>query len=234
MSAEKTAEPKKKMSRVNLKKDKKADLAAQKKSAKTKVRLNRAALRASKRGEGSDDKMGKGSGKKLIATRGQAPDSTRITPPRGPCQKLASQTTFAPKYYDGRDWLIVDAAGQTVGRLASELAKLLRGKHKPSFTPNNDAGDFVVVVNADKVKFSRNKEETKKYFWHTQHIGGIKEASPAIWRERGQADRIVQWAVKGMLPKNSLGRAQLKKLKVYTGAEHPHAAQNPQQWQPKF
>lgn len=162
-----------------------------------------------------------------------APAAARITEQKGARQAVASKTVFAPKVNNERKWLLVDAAGQTVGRLASEVAVLLRGKHKPSFTPNNDAGDFVVVVNAEKVKFTRNKEETKEYYNHSGWIGGMK-VRPAARVRKEHPERILERAVRGMISRNSLGRAQMKKLKIYAGSEHPHAAQNPQAWSLKY
>lgn len=125
-----------------------------------------------------------------------------------------------------RAWHLVDLEGQTVGRAAAQIAAVLRGKHKPAFTPHNDCGDFVVVVNADKVKFTGNKGAQKKYFRHSGYPGGIRERSADEMIER-YPERVITIAVRGMLPKNRLGRQLIKKLKVYTGPEHPHAAQNP-------
>lgn len=128
-----------------------------------------------------------------------------------------------------RKWWIVDATDKTVGRLATEVAKKLRGKDKPQFTPHIDTGDFVVVINSDKVRFNggAKKYDAKKYYSHSRFFGSLKEISA---RELLQKDstQIVTKAVQGMLPTNKLARHQLKKLKVYTGAEHPHAAQRPE------
>jgi len=126
-----------------------------------------------------------------------------------------------------RDWLLIDAENQTVGRLASNIASILRGKHKPGFTPHMDTGDFVVVINADKVRFSGNKETEKEYFRHTGYPGGVKLRTPQEVRQK-KPTFIVKNAVKGMLPKGPLGRQMIKKLKVYAGNEHPHEAQNPE------
>jgi len=126
-----------------------------------------------------------------------------------------------------RKWWIVDADGATVGRLATRIATLLKGKHKPSYTPSLDTGDFVVVVNAGKVRFTGNKETDKLYFTHTMHPGGAKQTPPAKLRARHPED-ILQNAVRRMLPRNALGRAMLKKLKVYAADKHPHAAQKPE------
>jgi large subunit ribosomal protein L13 len=126
-----------------------------------------------------------------------------------------------------KKWYVVDAAGQIVGRLASELANILRGKTKPIFTPHNDTGDFVVVVNVDKVTFSGRKLDQKIYTRYSGHIGGLKEVKAKNLLATKPRD-VLMHAVKGMLPKNSLGRRQLKKLKVYSGNEHPHTAQKPE------
>ena len=126
-----------------------------------------------------------------------------------------------------RDWFIVDAEGHTLGRLASEIAQILRGKKKPSFTPHMDMGDFVVVVNADKIKVSGKKEEDKSYFRHSGYPGGITQISLKQVRQV-YPERIIMNAVKGMLPRNRLGRKLLTHLKVYSGELHPHTAQQPQ------
>ncbi len=125
-----------------------------------------------------------------------------------------------------KDWYIADAEGKTLGRFASEIAKILRGKHKPTFTPNLDMGDFVIVVNADKVKLSGSKETNKTYFKHSGFIGSTTFTKLDHMR-RTHPERIVEKAVWGMLPKNRLGRAIIKHLKVYTGENHPHSAQQP-------
>ncbi len=127
-----------------------------------------------------------------------------------------------------RDWLLVNAEGKTLGRLASEIAKRLRGKHKPEYTPYVDTGDFVVVINAQQIQVTGNKIQDKIYYRHTQHIGGLK-AEPLGKLLARKPERVLELAVKGMLPKNSLGRTMFRKLKVYAAAEHPHAAQQPQQ-----
>ena len=126
-----------------------------------------------------------------------------------------------------RKWYVVDAAGVPLGRLASKVASVLRGKNKPTYTPNVDTGDFVIVINTDKTVLTGKKLENKFYRYHTGYIGGLKEISyKKMMAEK--SDLAVYEAVKGMLPKNSLGRAMLKKLKVYKGAEHNHAAQKPE------
>ena len=135
--------------------------------------------------------------------------------------------TFSPSGKEIiRDWVVVDASDMVLGRLASLIAGRLRGKHKPEFTPHLDMGDFVVVVNAQKVKVTGRKLDQKIYYRHSGHIGGLKETvlKDLMVKKPGQALIL---AVKGMLPKNRLGRQLLKKLKVYPGAEHPHAAQQP-------
>ena len=126
-----------------------------------------------------------------------------------------------------RKWYVVDAAGVPLGRLASRVASILRGKNKPTFTPNVDCGDFVIIINTDKAVLTGKKLENKFYRYHTGYIGGLKELSYKKMMEE-KSDLAVYEAVKGMLPKNSLGRTMMKKLKVYKGAEHNHAAQKPE------
>ncbi len=126
-----------------------------------------------------------------------------------------------------RKWYVVDAEGKVLGRLASRVASVLRGKHKPTFTPHLDLGDHVVVLNAEKVHLTGRKFQNKQYRWHTGYIGGLREVS-AEKMIRTHPERVIEWAVQGMLPKNRLGRAMAKKLKVYRGAAHPHQAQQPQ------
>ena len=125
-----------------------------------------------------------------------------------------------------RNWFLVDAKGQTLGRLASEIANVLRGKNKPSFTPHLDTGDFVIVVNAEKIEVSGKKASQKLYRRHSGRPGGMKIEKFETLQER-IPERIIEQAVKGMLPHNSLGRQQFRKLKVYKGPDHPHAAQDP-------
>lgn len=127
-----------------------------------------------------------------------------------------------------RDWYVVDATGKTLGRLAAEIAHRLRGKHKPEFTPHVDCGDYIVVTNAEKVFVTGNKAKDKKYYRHTGYIGGIKEISFDKLIDHAP-ERPIQFAVKGMLPRGPLGRAMFKKLKVYAGDQHPHAAQQPKE-----
>ncbi|PIQ60564.1 MAG: 50S ribosomal protein L13 [Bacteroidetes bacterium CG12_big_fil_rev_8_21_14_0_65_60_17] len=126
-----------------------------------------------------------------------------------------------------RSWHVVDAENMVVGRLASEVAAILRGKHKPSFTPHVDTGDHVVVINAEKIRFTGAKEFDKKYYRHSRYPGGLRSRTPKEVRTL-RPTFILENAVKGMLPKNSLGRKMIKKLHVYAGAEHPHDAQQPQ------
>ena len=127
-----------------------------------------------------------------------------------------------------RDWYVVDAEGQTLGRLATQIADTLRGKRKPTYTPHTDVGDFVVVINAEKVKLTGRKLEQKVYYRHSGYMGGLKSRTARQVMEKNP-EEIIRHAVKGMLPKNSLGRSMFKKLKVYTGETHPHEAQKPQE-----
>jgi large subunit ribosomal protein L13 len=126
-----------------------------------------------------------------------------------------------------RKWYVVDADGQTLGRLATRVATILRGKHKPTFTPHLDVGDHVIVVNAAKIAVTGKKVTDKVYRWHTGYLGGLREVR---FEEmlKTHPERVIEWAVQGMLPKNRLGRATAKKLKVYPGSAHPHEAQQPQ------
>jgi len=126
-----------------------------------------------------------------------------------------------------RDWFVVDATDKVLGRLATEIARRLRGKHKPVYTPHVDTGDYIVVVNADKIKVTGRKETDKTYYHHTGYPGGIKSITLDKLRDKAP-ERIIETAVKGMLPKNPLGRAMFRKLKVFAGNEHDHAAQQPQ------
>ena len=126
-----------------------------------------------------------------------------------------------------RNWLLVDAEGQTLGRLATQIADALRGKRKPEYTPHCDTGDFVVVVNAEKIHVTGNKRTEKRYYRHSGYPGGLKSRTFEEMIER-RPEEVIRLAVKGMLPRNRLGRKQLTKLKVYAGPDHPHAAQQPQ------
>ena len=125
-----------------------------------------------------------------------------------------------------RNWVLIDADGATLGRLATKAAMILRGKNKPQYTPHTDTGDFVVIINADKVQLTGNKADHKTYYHHTGYNGGLKAESFRVAMEK-HPEKVIERAVKGMLPKTTLGRQQLTKLKVYAGSEHPHAAQNP-------
>ena len=136
------------------------------------------------------------------------------------------KTDFAKHGEAPRDWYVIDAEGQVLGRLASQIANVLRGKNKPTFTPHADAGDFVVVVNAEKIGLTGKKEEQKIYWRYTGYYGGEK-GTPAAKMRAEHPERMLQAAVQGMLPKGPLCRQQLKKLKVYAGTDHPHAAQQP-------
>ena len=126
-----------------------------------------------------------------------------------------------------REWFVIDATDKVLGRLSTEIALRLRGKHKPEYTPHVDTGDYIVVINAEKVRVTGNKETDKMYHHHTGYIGSLKSVNLAKMRAT-HPDRIIKHSVKGMLPKNSLGRAMFKKLKVYAGGSHEHAAQQPQ------
>jgi large subunit ribosomal protein L13 len=136
--------------------------------------------------------------------------------------------TYTPKASEiERDWFVVDAAGLTLGRMATEVARVLRGKHKPTFAPHMDMGDHVIIVNADKVVLSSNKAQTKMVHRHSGYPGGLRSESYGHYLERRPAD-AVRRSIVGMLPKNRLGRQQARKLKIYAGENHPHAAQKPQ------
>ena len=126
-----------------------------------------------------------------------------------------------------RNWLVVDASGKTLGRLATQIADALRGKRKPEYTPHCDVGDFVIVVNAEKVVVTGRKREVKRYYRHSGYPGGLRSRTFEQMLER-RPEEIIRLAVKGMLPRTRLGRAQLRKLKIYAGPDHPHAAQKPQ------
>lgn len=126
-----------------------------------------------------------------------------------------------------RKWYVVDAEGQTLGRLASQVASVLRGKNKPIFTPHEDCGDYVIVINADKIAVTGKKLDQKIYYHHTEYVGGMKQQTLREKKAK-KPERVIELAVKGMLPKGPLGRQMYKKLHVYAGAEHPHAAQKPE------
>ena len=141
---------------------------------------------------------------------------------------MNKSTQYAKPGEVERSWVLVDADGMTLGRLATQVAMILRGKNKPQFTPHTDTGDFVVVVNAEKVRLTGNKAASKRYYRHSGYLGGLKSESYLEAMEK-HPERVIEHAIKGMLPKSSLGRKQFTKLKVYAGPEHPHAAQNPVQ-----
>jgi len=126
-----------------------------------------------------------------------------------------------------RNWLVIDATGKTLGRLATQIADALRGKRKPDYTPHVDVGDFVIVVNAEKISVTGNKREEKRYYRHSGYPGGLRSRTLEEMLAR-RPEEVIRRAVKGMLPRNRLGRAQLRKLKVYAGPDHPHAAQKPE------
>lgn len=139
--------------------------------------------------------------------------------------------TFSAKAHEvKRDWFVIDATDKVLGRLATEVARRLRGKHKAEYTPHVDTGDFIVIVNADKIRVTGNKSTDKMYYHHTGFPGGIKSISFEKLLAK-DPKRVIERAVKGMLPKNPLGREMFRKMKIYAGAEHPHTAQQPQQLQ---
>ncbi|MXQ54658.1 50S ribosomal protein L13 [Shimazuella alba] len=141
------------------------------------------------------------------------------------------RTTYMAKPQDvDQKWYVVDAAGKTLGRLATEVATLLRGKHKPTYTPHIDTGDFVIVINSSQINLTGKKLDQKRYYRHSGFPGGLKSVTAGELRA-SRPERMIELAVKGMLPKGPLGRSQLKKLKVYAGAEHPHQAQQPVEYQ---
>ncbi|WP_040225797.1 50S ribosomal protein L13 [Bhargavaea cecembensis] len=138
------------------------------------------------------------------------------------------RTTFMANAQNvDRKWLVIDAEGKTLGRLASEVASILRGKHKPTYTPNVDTGDHVIIINAEKIELTGNKLQDKIYYRHTGHPGGIRQRTAGEMRDKFPT-RMLELAIKGMLPKGPLGRQMFRKLHVYAGAEHPHAAQQPE------
>lgn len=137
------------------------------------------------------------------------------------------KTTWAKPGLYAHKWYVIDAEDYILGRMASKIAMMLMGKHKPIYTPFIDTGDYVIVVNAEKIAFTGTKARNKKYNWHTGYMGGIKERTLAEYLEK-DPEEVIRLAVKRMLPKTKMGRAMLEKLKVYKGAEHPHAAQKPE------
>ncbi len=138
------------------------------------------------------------------------------------------KTYYAKPNEVEREWLLIDATDQILGRVASKAAHILKGKHKPQYTPHVDTGDFVVIINADKIRVSGTKNTSKEYYRHSGYPGGLKSETFQEAMEK-HPERVIEHAVKGMLPKNTLGRAMAKKLKVYAGAEHPHMAQKPRE-----
>jgi large subunit ribosomal protein L13 len=151
----------------------------------------------------------------------------RYQPDKVPTAEPRMKTFTAKNETVQRDWYVVDAEGKTLGRLASELARRLRGKHKPVFTPHVDTGDYLVVVNAEKIAVTGNKLQDKMYYRFTGYVGNLKSENLTQALQR-HPERVLEIAVKGMLPKNPLGRAMYRKLKVYAGPNHPHASQQPQ------
>jgi large subunit ribosomal protein L13 len=153
----------------------------------------------------------------------------RVAGARAPGARMGSlMKTYSVKAGEiERRWYVVDAQGKILGRVATEVARILRGKHKPTYTPHLDTGDFVIVINAEKIQLSGNKMDQKSYFRHTGYMGGEKFIPFRRMLEK-HPERIIELAVKGMLPKNALGRNMRDKLKVYAGAEHPHQAQQPE------
>jgi large subunit ribosomal protein L13 len=142
--------------------------------------------------------------------------------------KQEKMTKFIKTEDANRKWYVIDAENQVLGRLAAKVAKVIRGKNKAIFTPNMDTGDFVIVVNAEKIKLTGKREQQKSYFSHSGYPGGVTNSSYAEMKEN-KPEYIIEHAVKGMLPKNRLGRKLIRKLKVYSGTEHPHKAQQPEQ-----
>ena len=151
---------------------------------------------------------------------------TRLRNFLGATRGMKKTTLSAKPAEVRRDWFVVDADGKTLGRMASEIARRLRGKHKAIYTPHVDTGDYIVVINAEKIRVTGNKLKDKMYYHHTGYIGGIKSISLEKQLDKAP-DRVIKIAVKGMLPKNSLGRTMFSKLKVYAGEDHPHTAQQP-------
>jgi large subunit ribosomal protein L13 len=141
-----------------------------------------------------------------------------------------NNTTYSPKASEiERKWYLIDADGKVVGRLAQEVAKLLKGKHKPTYTPNMDAGDHVIILNASEAIFTGKKLDQKVYRHHSGYIGGMKETTARVMMEKNP-EKAMMLAIKGMLPKNTLGRQMLKKVRIYAGSEHDNAAQKPEIW----
>jgi large subunit ribosomal protein L13 len=145
-----------------------------------------------------------------------------------PVKALSRMTQSATPATVEKKWVLIDADGLVVGRVASIIANILRGKHKPSYTPHLDCGDNVVIINADKVKFTGNKAATKVYYKHTGYVGGIKETTPAKILAGRFPERVLEKAIERMVPRGPLGRQQMRNLRVYAGTDHPHVGQNPE------
>jgi len=171
-------------------------------------------------------------GRRFILARGNHPfqfKQQEKPSPEGPNRKPETMKTFSQKPADVvKKWVLIDAEGLVVGRLATVIANRLRGKHKPTFTPHVDDGDNVIVINADKVVFTGKKFTDKIYYWHTGHPGGVKERTARQLLEGRFPERVVEKAVERMIPRGPLGRRQMKNLRVYAGTEHPHIAQQPE------
>ncbi len=162
------------------------------------------------------------------AARLQRTEKRRLHPSDRTCKLMEEtvKTYYAKPGEVEREWVIIDAEDQVLGRVAARAAQILKGKHKPQYTPHVDTGDFVIIINADKIKVTGTKAATKTYYRHSGFPGGLKQETFTEAMTK-HPERVIEHAVKGMLPKNTLGRAMGKKLKVYVGAEHPHAAQKP-------
>ena len=141
---------------------------------------------------------------------------------------MRTHSLTAAQAAEGKKWVLIDAEGVVLGRLASHVANILRGKTKPSYTPNQDCGDNVIIINAEKVRLTGNKRDTKTYYWHTGHPGGIKERTADKILDGRFPERVIEKAVERMVPRGPLGRQQMKNLRIFAGTEHPHEAQNPE------
>lgn len=141
---------------------------------------------------------------------------------------MRTHSLTAAEAAEGKKWVLIDADGVVLGRLASYVANILRGKTKPSYTPNQDCGDNVIIINADKVRLTGNKRDTKTYYWHTGYPGGIKERTADKILDGRFPERVIEKAVERMVPRGPLGRRQMKNLRIFAGAEHSHEAQNPE------
>ena len=139
---------------------------------------------------------------------------------------MRTHSLTAAQAAEGKKWVLIDAEGVVLGRLASHVANILRGKTKPSYTPNQDCGDNVIIINAEKVRLTGNKRNTKTYYWHTGHPGGIKERTADKILDGRFPERVIEKAVERMVPRGPLGRQQMKNLRIFAGTEHPHEAQN--------